>query len=39
MDLLDGEDSDLECLMLDVRDEDEFSQFHIRTGGTICNIA
>jgi hypothetical protein len=31
-DLLDSNTSDLECLTLDLRDEDDFAQFHIREG-------
>ncbi|BDA46974.1 probable centrosomal protein of 41 kDa [Coccomyxa sp. Obi] len=31
VELLEGEGSDIECLILDLRDEDEYAQYHIKT--------
>ncbi len=32
VELLEGEGSDIECLILDLRDENDYAQYHIKTG-------
>ena len=38
VELLEGDGLDIECLILDLRDEDDYAQYHIKTGRRISGI-